>query len=350
MPAVALPSWLHRPAWHFALLGMALFVASGGWRAAAPARGGAGPAASASVPAPGPERAAIVFAADRVARLAGDFLVAYGREPTPAELAAFVDRAVDDELLEREARRLDLGAGDPAIRRRLVQKMRAVSGDPGRPEDELHREALRLGLDDDLVIRRLLREKLRLALRSDPADAVVSDADVRAYVARHRDRFERPGAVAFAHVFFSTHGDGRQARAEAEAALRELSTRRLQPPASDDLSDAFPLGLAFRARPEDALAAQFGEGFAGRVLAAPPRKWVGPIASVYGLHLVWVEARMPGELPPLEQLRPRATRELQDERADARLVLALQRLRAAYDVRVELPGAGVRAPAAPEAR
>jgi hypothetical protein len=289
------------------------------------------------LPAPKVERPAIVFTADRVAQLANDFTSQYGRAPSRAELAGFVNEAADNKLLEREARRLDLGAGDPSVRLRLLQKMKVVGFDAAKDEEGHYREALRLGLDDDIMIRRLLREKLRLTLSRDPGDAVVTDADVREYVERHRERYERSGAVTFAHVFFSTRDDAKRARTEAESALRELRAKNMTPPASDELSDAFPLGLAFTARPEDALSAQFGEKFALRVLAAPPGKWVGPIASTYGLHLVRVQEKLAPELPPLEKLRSRAARELLQERSAARLARAMQRLRAEYDIRIDLP-------------
>lgn len=333
-------SWLRSPVLHFVLIGGLLFAGAQWLAPRAVSRAPAaiaGAPASASLPAPKVERPAIVFTADRVAQLADDFTNRYGRAPNRAELAGFVNEAADNELLEREARRLDLGAGDPSVRLRILQKMKVVGFDPVKDEDAHYREALRLGLDDDIMIRRLLREKLRITLSRDPADAVVTDADVRECVERHRERYERSGAVTFAHVFFSTRGDAKRARTEAESALRELRAKNMTPPASDGLSDAFPLGLAFTARPEDALIGQFGEQFARRVLAAAPGKWVGPIASTYGLHLVRVQEKLPAELPPIESLRPRVVRELLQERSAARLAVAMQRLRAEYDIRIDLP-------------
>src|SRR4030095_2752898 len=107
---------------------------------------------SASLPAVKAERPAIVFSVDRVAELANDCTGRYGRAPTRAELASFVNEAVDNELLEREARRLDLGAGDPSVRLRVLQKMKVVAFDPTKDEEWHYREALRLGLDDDIMI------------------------------------------------------------------------------------------------------------------------------------------------------------------------------------------------------
>src|SRR5262249_54141988 len=144
-------------------------------------------------------RAIIVLSAARVRQLHTDFADQFGRPPSRQELDAFIQQAADNELLEHEARQLALGFGDASIRMRLVQKMRAVSADPAQTEEALYREAIQLGLDNDLVIRRLLREKMRMLLRRDPADAPLGEQDVREYVERHRDRFVRDEAVTFSH-------------------------------------------------------------------------------------------------------------------------------------------------------
>jgi len=67
----------------------------------------------------------------------------------------------------------------------------------------------------------------------------------------------------------------------------------------------------------------------------PAGAWVGPVGSSYGLHLVWIDERMPARLPSLaevhRQVLLRALRERGAERAEERMRL----LRARYDVEVE---------------
>jgi hypothetical protein len=326
--------WLRAPVVHFVLIGALLFGAQEAWRAA---RGRPPDPGAAEVKPPPAVRAPIVIAGGRARQLHSDFVEQFGRPPSRPELAAFVQQAADNEILEREAWRLGLDAGDRSIRARVVRKMRVVSADPGQSEEMLYRQAVQLGLADDLVIRRILREKMRILLRQDPAGATIEAADVREYVERHRDRFARAGAVTFSHVFLraSVHGDG--LRRQADVTLRELRSRSLSPEASDDLSDSFPLGLEFRGWSRAAIARQFGEPFATQVLALEPGKWAGPIASPFGLHLVWVHEKIPGAMPPLEAVWPQVAREILEERAAQRLALAMERLRGLYEVRVELP-------------
>jgi hypothetical protein len=325
---------LRAPVVHFVLIGGLLFGVSEARRALDARPSPAPPPAAASAPA---DTRAIVFSAVRVRQLHADFVAQFGKSPTREEFSSFVDQAVDNEVLDREARRLAIGFGDPSVRLRLVQKMRALSTDPSRSEEALYREALALGLDDDLAIRRLLREKMRLLLRRDGGDAPIEDREVREYVERHRDRFARAEAVTFSHVFVSPRVHSGRVREEAEAVLGELRARPLPPGASDDLSDPFPLGLRLQGWSEATLARRFGDEFATRVLELEPGQWVGPIPSTLGLHLVWVHERIPGAMPPLDLVRPQVARAVAEERAVKRVAGAIQRLRSLYEVRVEPP-------------
>jgi hypothetical protein len=325
---------LRHPAVHFVLIGSLLFGLSE-VRRDRDARSSAGPP-SAATSAPADARV-IVFSPERVRQLHSDFVEQFGRSPSREEFSSFVEQAVDNEVLDREARRLSVGFGDPSIRLRLVQKMRALNSDPSKSEEALYREAVEFGLDDDVAIRRLLREKMRLLLRRDGGDAPIQDREVREYVERHRDRFARAEAVTFSHVFVSPRVHGGRARQEAETVLGELRARPLLPGASDDLSDPFPLGLQLKGWSQATLARQFGDEFATRVLELEPGQWVGPIASTLGLHLVWVHERIPGAMPPLDLVRPQVARALAEERAVERVVRGVQRLRSLYEVRVEPP-------------
>lgn len=313
------------PLLHFLAIGAALFAADHAWRATRPPL----PPIAAAIPAPRPERQSVTLSPQQLERLQDDFVRQFGRAPTIEESVGLATLAIDEAVLEAEARRLGLDRGDPAIDRRLIQKMRAVSARPDADDAALLAEARRLGLDDDLIVRRLLREKLRLALRSHPDDAVVDDEAIRAHIERHQDRYLRPAWVSFAHVFVSTSRRGAEADAHARTLLARLQAGVL-PPASEDLSDAFPLGLAFREQPEDALATRFGEAFARSVSRAPMSQWSGPHASSLGLHLVRTTARGPGSLPPIEAVRERAALEIRESRAQSRLNEAVRKLRGDY--------------------
>jgi hypothetical protein len=107
------------------------------------------------------------------------------------------------------------------------------------------------------------------------------------------------------------------------------------------LGDGFPLAAHLRAQSERQLAGVFGPAFAAAVMATAPGAWAGPIASAHGLHLVWVEAVLPGQEAPLDAVRAQLTLAVRRERAAARIGALVDRLRRETVVRVEGPaGAG----------
>ncbi|MEW6273376.1 MAG: peptidylprolyl isomerase [Thermodesulfobacteriota bacterium] len=308
---------------HFVLLGGALFAA----RELSAARQGREPGAAVREP--------IVVSRERVRALEEGFVAQWGVPPTEAQRRALVEQAVLDEMLFREARVLALGFGDRSVRRRLVEKMRTVSERPARDEDQLVRDAIELGLDDDVVIRRLLVEKMRLVLGRGAGPTAVRDGDLAAHLARHADEYRLPERISLTHVFLSADLRGARLDGDARRALAELRAPGAAPERVTALSDPFPLGHELRAYSAAQLLGRFGEAFAEQVAALEPGAWSGPLASPYGLHLVRVDRKEPARLASVDEVRPALTRAVLRERARDGFARGVAALRSLYEVRVE---------------
>lgn len=307
---------------HFAVIGTVLFALRGTL-----------PPAVEDVPAAA-TRVPVVISGERIRLMQSDFAQRWGEPPTAPQLRAIVERAIEEEVLYQEARVLALDFGDGSVRRRLVEKARAVTRRPVYSADELYEEALALGLDDDLVIRRLLAEKMRLFLQQDPGNATISESAMVEYMQRNRARFVQPETITLTHVFFSQNTRRENLAADAAAALTGLTG---QPPSSAvvELTDPFPLGNELRAYAPRQLIARFGKPFADQVLAMQPGNWSAPLVSPYGLHLVWVHQHEPERLPSLDAVRETVALALMQERAARNLQTGLARLRNLYEARVE---------------
>jgi hypothetical protein len=312
--------WLRHPLLHFLLIGMALF----GLRALWPGTEAAGPPA---------QREPLVVTAARIETMRADFARRWGKPPSAEELSALIGQAIDEELLYREARALALDYEDPSVRRRLVEKMRVVGSRPGRAPDDLVREARELGLDDDTVVRRLLVEKMRLLLAQDPQAPPITQDELRDYLQSHRERFELPADISFSQVFLAEDKHG--ARLKRDAQALSLRARRLSPSAAAELSDPFLLGLRIHAWTLNRVMARFGKPFAEQVFALKPGAWSAPIASPYGVHLVWVEEKSAQRLPERDTVRQQLVEGVQKARAEAQLARGIARVRGLYDIRVE---------------
>ena len=311
---------LQHPVLHFVLIGATLFAAVELWPPSSPER-------------PPAQREPIVISAAQIRVMEEDFVRRWGIVATPEQLSALIAQTLEEEMLYREARVLALDFQDSSVDRRLVEKMRVVSDRPGRAPDELIREARALGLDDDIVIRRLMIAKMRILLALDPRAPALTDADLETYLDRHRERFLQPAEVTFSHLFLdeSVHG------ADLDNAARAtLARARTLPPADAiALSDPFLLGLRFQAYSRPRIMGRFGRAFAEQVFALEPGVWSDPIASPFGLHLVLVEEKREQRLPEVNAVRGQLIEAVGGERARQRLAQGMAHLRERYEIRVE---------------
>ena len=65
------------------------------------------------------------------------------------------------------------------------------------------------------------------------------------------------------------------------------------------------------------------------------KRWIGPVESPFGAHLVQLSARAAGRLPPLAEIRAVVLREWQATQQQAANEAFYEGLRRKYDVRIE---------------
>ena len=156
-------------------------------------------------------------------------------------------------------------------------------------EDEiLYREALRLGFDrnDNVVRQRLIQKVLFLAEDLAGVSRTPTETELRAFFDTNRAQWTRPARVRLIQVYAGSERRDWLAARRPEVIAREQAT----PGDPPDVGDAFGLSRAVDATAE-ALASQYGEPFASAVLALPPGSWSEPLPSRFGWHLVKVLER-----------------------------------------------------------
>lgn len=278
-----LKSFLREPLVHFLLLGALLFALNAWLRPAA------APAGSVE----------IVVSEARVRNLAQNFRRTWQRPPTRQELEGLVESHVREEVF--------------------------------------YREALALGLDrDDAVIRRRLQQKMEFISEEASALARPSDAELQQYLETHPGDFVVEPRVTFAHVYLDPARRTAQLQADARRLLDALNG-----PRAPDPSQAGDRLLMLEPRYENATEGEvgrlFGSEFAAAVVKQPFGRWVGPLMSGYGAHLVRVEAVTPGGLPPLDAVRPLVEREWANAKRQELGSALYAKLRAKYTVTVQMP-------------
>ncbi len=275
---------------------------------------------------PQPRPAPIVVTTGDVERLRVDYTRETGFAPTAADEAALVEKAIQEELLFREAVARGLDRNDRSVRNWLIEQMRVLTDEPTDDAEGLYARARTLGLDrTDVVVRRILVQKMRL-LAARLGERPPSDAELAAFYAAHREEYRPPDRVSFWHLFVHRGTDVEALLAGVRGHAPEDAVRQ---------GESFAVPPHVIAQSPSQVEKVFGAEVARTVERAETRSWIGPVPSPYGLHLVWIEAREPGTPPPLAAVRERVLERWQDEQRGRRLVALLRDLEQRYPLRVE---------------
>jgi hypothetical protein len=172
-------------------------------------------------------------------------------------------------------------------------------------EQVLYREALALGLDrDDVVIRRHLRQKYEFVTQDLAYDTEPDEETLRTYYDAQPDRYAQSTQLYFSQILFNTDRRGAGAETDAAQTLADLQSAT-SPEAADLLGDATSLPPSYERISATEVEAIFGPNFAASLLQQEAGRWSGPIASGYGVHLVWVSERVSGGAIAFEAVRQR---------------------------------------------
>jgi peptidyl-prolyl cis-trans isomerase C len=202
-------------------------------------------------------------------------------------------------------------------------------------EQVFYREALAMGLDkDDTIVRRRLMQKMEflvadVSLPEDPEANALQE-----YYQNHLDRYREPARLSFSHIYFSVDQRGERAEQEAKAALDSLKKTGADANFPADIGDRFMLPSNYANRSTDEIARDFGKEFAEQVAASPMRQWQGPVASGYGLHLVYISEVETARVRELEEVKEQVKNDyLFDLRQDANKKV-YEKLRERYEINV----------------
>ncbi len=308
------------PLLHFLLIGALLFVAQG-WT-------------SSRETVDDPDAFRVAIEADRLDELKTTFTRQMRRRPEPAEVDRMIEAEVEEEILYREAIARGLLERDGGVQTRLIQKMLFLEGSSQIEEaPALLARAIELRLhEDDIVVRRILVQKMKLLGSTLEASQIPSAADVAAAYQEEREELRAPDRLSLVHVFLSSDRRGNEMYADAATLRETLTANETSLDDAPGLADPFPLGHHLQRRSQHDLERTFGARFGEQAFELDLERWSEPIASAYGLHLIYVGTREPGQVPPLDSVSNRLRLQIEDRRRNENLDALLSDLRARYEV------------------
>ena len=215
------------------------------------------------------------------------------------ELQDLSDQYVEEELLYREAKSLGLEEGDDVIRQRLVQKMNF--------------------LIEDLA----------------DTSGTASEEELEDYLKKNKAQYIVAPSVTFTHVFADSSTRGEKAAKElAEHLKAQLNSTHAAFNDAPQFGDRFPFLQNYVERTFDFIASHFGKDFAAEIEKLQPSqtRWVGPIRSDYGYHLVLLTSRSEGRTPKLQEIRSQVEEDWLRDRKERARVLSIRELANQYTI------------------
>ncbi len=205
-------------------------------------------------------------------------------------------------------------------------------------EEVLYREALKMNWDrDDSVIRRRLRQKMEFVVEDQVDTIEPDDQELRQFLQEHQEAFRGDRSATFRQIPFQSSRRGESLQQDVTAVLETLRHGGDSPDTAELGDPLLLLPHQLRKVSERKIASQFGRQFLSGLLSAEKGQWTGPIPSGYGVHLIFLEELSEGELPELSEIRDAVLRSWRAQRRAAAKKESYQALRRQYEVVVQMP-------------
>jgi hypothetical protein len=198
-----------------------------------------------------------------------------------------------------------------------------------------YREGQTMGLDeDDIVIRRRLRQKLELLAEDVAALVSPTEAELQAYLDDHAETFMLEPRLTLQQIYFSADRRGDSAREDALAMLEALDSGVLNGPVRS-LGDPLPLPSKIDNLRVSEIDRVFGGEFTAGIQELETGRWSGPVRSGFGWHLALIEEKVAGRVPQLDEVRHTVQRDWLNERRLETIEGLYQRLAENYTIEIE---------------
>ncbi|MEP4769167.1 MAG: peptidylprolyl isomerase [Roseibium sp.] len=229
----------------------------------------------------------IIVSPERVASLETEFRAVWQRDATEDERQNLIENYIREEVLVREALKLELNRDDTVIRRRLVQKMDFLA--------------------------------------SSAARSITPDVDeLKAYYEDTKDVYMRPGRIAFSQIYLGETLD--------EAAVEDVKTRLAAGEAPDNLGQKSMLATVVKLSVLQRVDGLFGIGFFEQLMALDGDGWQGPVRSGFGYHLIRVDERQNSEERPWDSIRAHVVDNFVLKKADELKQMQFEGLKGQYEI------------------
>jgi len=205
-------------------------------------------------------------------------------------------------------------------------------------ETILYREALKLDLDkDDVIIRRRLAQKLEFITKDLIQAPEPTEEEIISYFKENIEKYKSPDLITFTHIYFNPDKRGDNTLSDAEESMKILNNQKNPTEGSDKYGDNFFLQRYYPERPKEVIAKYFGPEFAESVFDLEHGRWIGPVLSGYGTHIVYVYSQTEAPDPELGKLKEVVISDWKEEKRTEFNHKFYENMKARYNIIIEDP-------------
>ena len=224
------------------------------------------------------------------------FEMQWKRDPTEQELQNIINQNIKQEVFYQEALKMNLDHNDEIIKRRLSQKMQFLSND--------------------------------IAALSEPTDEVL-----KTYYKKNSEKYLTPATYSLYQITFSPdhRKDNYKDAMETLKQFPEATFDEMK-----DWGDPLPFSYYFEAVNANELGLQLGSKFSNALESQEINKWVGPIPSGFGFHLVFITNKVDPQIPAYEMVKKEVLRNYEYDNQIETNELIYQELKKRYDFQFDV--------------
>ena len=224
------------------------------------------------------------------------FEMQWKRDPTEQELQNIINQNMKQEVFYQEALKMNLDHNDEIIKRRLSQKMQFLSND--------------------------------IASLSEPTDDIL-----KAYYKENSDKYLTSAAYTLYQIIFSPdkRNDNYKDASKTLKQFPEATFDEMQ-----KLGDKLPFSYFFEDVDANELGLQLGSIFPDELKSQEINKWVGPIQSGFGYHLVYITNKVEPREPEFEMVKKEVLRNYEYDNQIETNELIYQELKKSYDIQFDI--------------
>jgi len=218
------------------------------------------------------------------------------RQPTEKELQNLIALKIKQEIFYQEALKMNLDHNDEIIKRRLAQKMQFLSDD--------------------------------IASLKEP-----TEDELQEYYKDHANKYLTPISYSLYQIIFSP--DKRtDNRKDALETLKQFPNATF--PEMKNWGDQLPFSYYFEEVTANELGLQLGSKFPEALLNREINKWIGPIPSGFGYHLVYITKKTEPYLPDFDVRKRDVIRDFEYDKQQEFNELIYRELKKKYNIELNI--------------